>query len=83
MKKTLYEALKEREKELWEKLEEVRCRKYALREALNQGVITNERMRELAWERLEELHKEEIRLEDELDEVWQLMGELEEKGGEG
>jgi len=79
MKKTLYEALKEREKELLEKLEEVRCRKYALREALNQGVIANERMRELAWERLEALHAEEVRLEDELDEVWQLMSEIEKK----
>jgi phosphopantetheinyl transferase (holo-ACP synthase) len=80
MKKTLYEALKEREQELWERLEDVRKRKYALKEALMKGVITDETKRELAWERLEALHAEEVRLEDELDEVWKLMSELEEKG---
>jgi len=77
MKKTLYEALKEREQELRERLEDVRKRKYALKEAIMKGVIADETKRELAWERIEELHKEEVRLEDELDEVWQLMGELE------
>jgi len=80
MKKTLYDALKEREQELWERLEDVRKRKYALKEAIMKGVIVDEKKRELAWERVEELHAEEVRLEDELDEVWQLMGELEEKG---
>jgi len=80
MKKTLYEALREREQELWERLEDVRKRKYALREAIMKGVIADETKRELAWERIEELHAEEVRLEDELDEVWQLMSELEEKG---
>jgi predicted nucleic acid-binding Zn-ribbon protein len=77
MKKTLYEALKEREQELWERLEDVRKRKYALKEAIMKGVIADEKKRELAWERVEELHAEEVRLEDELDEVWQLMSELE------
>jgi predicted nucleic acid-binding Zn-ribbon protein len=77
MKKTLYDALKEREQELWERLEDVRKRKYALREAIMKGVIADETKRELAWERLEALHAEEVRLEDELDEVWQLMSEIE------
>jgi predicted nucleic acid-binding OB-fold protein len=80
MKKTLYEALKEREKELLKRLEDVRKRKYALRDALLNEVIANEVLREVAWERVEELHKEETQIEDELDEVWQLMRELEEKG---
>jgi len=77
MKKTLYEALKEREQELWERLEDVRKRKYALKEAIMKGVIADEKKRELAWERVEELHAEEVQLEDELDEVWQLMSEIE------
>jgi predicted nucleic acid-binding OB-fold protein len=80
MKKTLYEALKEREKELLERLKDVRKRKYALRDALLNEVIANEVLREVAWERVEELHKEETKIEDELDEVWQLMGELKQKG---
>jgi len=79
MKKTLYDALKEREQELWERLEDVRKRKYALKEAIMKGVIADEKKRELAWERVEELHAEEVRLEDELDEVWQLMSEIEKK----
>jgi len=77
---TLIEALKEREQELWERLEEVRKRKYALREALMKGVIADEGKRELAWERLEELHREETELEDALDEVCQLIEEIEERG---
>jgi hypothetical protein len=36
-------------------------------------------LREVAWERVEELHKEETKIEDELDEVWQLMSEFEKK----
>jgi predicted nucleic acid-binding Zn-ribbon protein len=80
MKKTLYEALKEREQELWERLEDVRKRKYALREAIMKGVIADETKRELAWERIEALHDEEVRIEDELDEVLQMLNEIEEKG---
>jgi hypothetical protein len=56
-----------------ERLKDVRRRREALVAALAAGIITDERMRELAYERIAALEAEEIRLEDELADMMEFV----------
>jgi hypothetical protein len=59
--------------EVRERLKDVRRRREALVNALAAGIITDERMRELAYERIAALEEEEIRLEDELEDMMEVF----------
>jgi hypothetical protein len=61
--------------EVRERLKDVRRRREALVNALAAGVITDERSRELAYERIAALEEEEIRLEDELADMMEVFCE--------
>jgi len=62
--------------EVRERLKEVRRRREALVNALAAGVITDERSRELAYERIAALEEEEIRLEDELADMMEFVSSI-------
>jgi len=69
MKKMMIEAMTDVRK----RLRDVRKRREALVEALAAGIITDERSRELAYERIAALEEEEIRLEDELADMMEFV----------
>ena len=70
-RKLLIDALTE----VRERLKDVRRRREALVNALEAGIITDERSRELAYERIAALEEEEIRLEDELADMMEVLCE--------